>query len=146
MRAILVSGLLKKLYEDFKDRVDIYMVYVIEAHPEGSQNQLGPHYSKCKQHQGIEDRIDAAKMLVEIDREHETFTRDIKDASKVRIVLDNMDNDFHKSFDVFPDRVVVIEDKKLAYHGRRIDEQLSDNVLIADELRAWFERRFSVNK
>ncbi|XP_070570159.1 type I iodothyronine deiodinase-like isoform X2 [Ptychodera flava] len=142
MRAIVHPGFLKKLYEDYKEKVDIYMVYLMEAHAAGETQELGPHYSFFKEHKVLEDRINAAKLLMEMDSEYETFTSDMKDDTKVRMVLDSMDNSFFRVFAAMPDRVVVIEEGKLSFLGNTIEEQLVKGMLMTEELRYWIAERF----
>ncbi|XP_070571174.1 type I iodothyronine deiodinase-like [Ptychodera flava] len=141
--AIVHTGFLKKLYEDCKDcKVDIYMVYLMEAHADGETQELGSRYPFLKQHKVLEDRINAAKILIKMDSENETFTSDMKDDTKVRMVLDSMDNFFYRAFAAMPDRVVVIEEGKLSYLGNTIEEQSVQGMLMTQELRNWIATRF----
>ncbi|XP_070571175.1 uncharacterized protein [Ptychodera flava] len=141
-QAAVHAGFLKKLHEDFKDKVDIYMVYLREAHPIRNNQELSSHNSFIKQHEVIEDRINAAKMLIELGSKYDTFTSDIKDDTKVGILLDNMENSFCHAFAAMPVRVAVIEDGKLSFLGTTIEEQAAQGILMTDELRIWLAARF----
>ncbi|XP_077994317.1 type I iodothyronine deiodinase-like [Glandiceps talaboti] len=143
IKAIVHSGSLMKLYQEYKDRVDFIMVYMREMHPMGTIQDRGSNISLVEQHHTLDDRIEAANLLIELDTKYQTFSSDVTNSSKVPIVLDNMADDFKTIFAAMPDRVVVIENNRLAFIGYRVEEQVQEGLLMTDELRTWFCKRFS---
>ncbi|XP_077994201.1 thyroxine 5-deiodinase-like [Glandiceps talaboti] len=119
------------------------MVYIREAHPSDSLLERGKKISLVEQHKTLEDKIDAANLLVELDVEHQTFTDDVNDKSKIPMLIDNMDEAFQKTYDVMPDRFVVIENNHVVFLGSHVSQQFQKGMLMTDEVRVWFEQRFS---
>ncbi|XP_070571049.1 type I iodothyronine deiodinase-like [Ptychodera flava] len=146
-QAIVHSGALLKLFQDYKDRVDFLVVYLLEAHPSDGWS-LGAHYSFLSKHKTLEDRLEAARTMMELDN-HKTFTTDIKDDSRVRMVIDNMNDDFSLLYESVPDRAFIFKDGKIAFVGRTISQQVQPsevNTLMTDELRRWLGRHFKTSR
>ena len=77
---------------------------------------------------------------------HQTFTDNPKDNSKVRLVVDNITNDFAQAYKAHPDRVLVIEGGKIVYVGEYAEEQMRHaDRLMTDEARDWLQSRFPSN-
>ncbi|XP_077995044.1 thyroxine 5-deiodinase-like [Glandiceps talaboti] len=145
--AIVHSGSLRKLFDDYKDKVDFLMVYMYEAHPaEGWR--FGTHYSTVSRHRNIKERIDAAQTLIDLDSTYNTFSADLTDRSKIPIVCDNMDNEFDRVYAALPDRTYAIEEDKIKYIGRLVFQQMQSQSewLMTDEMREWLEGRFGKAK
>lgn len=115
-------------------------MYLAEAHPKGMWN-FGTKYYYMEQHGTIEERIQAARDLITADSSHNTFTTDPADHSKVRLVLDTMDNAFAIAYSAHPDRAIIIDSSgKVAYIGNNIAMQLDvSEQLMTDEIRHWME-------
>ncbi|XP_077868032.1 thyroxine 5-deiodinase-like [Saccoglossus kowalevskii] len=122
---------------DYKDKAEIILVYILEAHStEGWK--MGPRFSKSKQPTTIEERIDGARQLLDIIPD--TVTSDPYDASKVRVVVDDMDNKFDDAFWCWPDRSLVIHDDRYVFAGRNIIQQVrSPDKLLTHDLREYME-------
>ena len=66
------------------------------------------------------------------------MTDDVDDVTKVRLVVDQMDDLFSRMFNAFPDRVIFIRDRKIAYLGRGVIQQMTDaKRLMTHEARDW---------
>ena len=79
--------------------------------------------------------------MISMDSIHNTFTTNPFDNTKVRMVLDTIDNAFAMAYIAHPDRVFVIDtEDKMAFTGRNIDMQISEpEALMTDEVRNWLE-------
>ncbi|XP_038077112.1 type I iodothyronine deiodinase-like [Patiria miniata] len=140
--ACVLGGTLHELFRDFKDRVDFLCVYLAEAHPKGRWG-FGFDYQKMDQHKTIQERVEVARSLMEIDAQnHHTFTDDLSSQTKLRLVLDNMDNGFALAYDAHPDRILVIEGGRVTFIGRNVNDQLDQpHMLMTDEAREWLQER-----
>ncbi|XP_077868023.1 type I iodothyronine deiodinase-like [Saccoglossus kowalevskii] len=136
-QGIVHGGALHALYMDYKDKADIILVYILEAHStEGWK--MGTTFSDAKQPITIEERIDRARDLLYIIPD--TVTSDPYDTSKVRVVVDDMDNKFDETFWCWPDRSLAIKDGQLAFTGRNIVQQMkTPDKLLTTDLREWME-------
>ncbi|XP_070564579.1 type I iodothyronine deiodinase-like [Ptychodera flava] len=142
--ATVLSGAMSSLYRDFKDRVDFLYVYVLEAHPREGW-RVGSDFSSIGYHKNLDERIVAARLLIEADEKFQTFTTEISDSSKFRLVADPMDNVFAETYAALPDRSYVIEGDKLAFIGATIKQLCeSPHRLMTDWLRDWLEARFAM--
>jgi len=81
---------------EYSDSVDFLMVYIDEAHA-SDKWPLG-HFVDIPNHQTIQERTQAAKMLVS----NYDF--------KLPVLLDTMENLFDKNFAVWPERYFIIKD------------------------------------
>ncbi|XP_070571037.1 thyroxine 5-deiodinase-like [Ptychodera flava] len=117
------------------------MVYQPESHPKNGWS-MGSHLSLLDQHKTLEERREAARLLMELDTFH-TFTTDLADQTKVRLVLDNMEKSFSLEYDSYPSRAFIINEGKAALIGRTIDDQIKPRqtkILMTDELRKWLKK------
>ncbi|XP_072051865.1 type I iodothyronine deiodinase-like [Amphiura filiformis] len=129
-----------KLFADYQDRANFLCVYQAEAHPKEKWN-FGEMFSFMAQHKTIEDRIQAARDLIDIDSVHNTFTTNPSDNSKVRLVLDTMDNNFAITYSSHPDRIIIIDaEDKIVFVGSNVIEQIQQNDPMMDESRQWMEQ------
>ncbi|XP_072051866.1 thyroxine 5-deiodinase-like [Amphiura filiformis] len=135
--ACVLSGSLAKLFADYQDRANFLCVYQAEAHPKEKWN-YGEKFCFMTQHKRIEDRIQAARDLIDIDSVHNTFTTNPSDNTKVRLVLDTMDNNFAITYSSHPDRIIIIgADDKIVFVGNSI---IAQKGLMTDEARQWMEQ------
>ena len=79
--------------------------------------------------------------MIAMDSIHNTFTTNPFDKTKVRMVVDNIENAFAMAYVAHPDRVFVIDaDDRMAFTGQNIDEQLHEpEKLMTEEVRNWLE-------
>ena len=74
---------------------------------------------------------------------YQTFTEDPRSQSKLRLVLDTMDNAFSLAYDAHPDRIIVVEGGKVTFIGGDVRQQLQQpNVLMTEEVSEWLQQRF----
>ena len=80
--------------------------------------------------------------LIKLDAEHHgCLTADLKDKSKIPLVVDQMDDNFSSTFNAYPDRVVFVRDGKILYLGNKIMKQLGNPLhLMTHEARQWLEQ------
>ena len=58
--------------------------------------------------------------------------------TKVRVVVDQMDDLFAKMFKAHPDRVIFLRDGKVVYIGKTVMQQMKDpRRLMTHEARDW---------
>ncbi|XP_077994458.1 type I iodothyronine deiodinase-like [Glandiceps talaboti] len=114
--AIIHSGSLYKLHQDYKVNVDFLYIYILEAHPKDGW-PLGAHYSSHYQHVNVDERIAAARRLIEADSQYQTFTSNVQNEVKVRMVVDTMENMFAQTYASQPNRAFVIKNDKMAFIG-----------------------------
>ena len=75
-----------------------------------------------------------------MDSTHNTFTSNPFDKTKVRMVLDTMDNAFATTYVAHPDRAFVIDtEDRMAFTSSEIG-QLDPEILMTDEVRNWLEK------
>ncbi|XP_070572352.1 type I iodothyronine deiodinase-like [Ptychodera flava] len=146
MEAIVHSGALSSLHSDYKNVAEFLYIYILEAHPRDGWT-LGENFSTMNHHDNLEDRLAAARNLIESDTKFRTFTTDAEDLSRVRLVVDPMTDAFANAYAAAPDRAYVIEGGKMAYIGNTIQKQCDDPYkLMTDFLREWLEVRFPAKK
>ncbi|XP_070567475.1 type I iodothyronine deiodinase-like [Ptychodera flava] len=140
LRAMVHSGSLRRLFNDYKDKIDFIFVYILEAHPADGWI-MGSHYSTFNDATTVDERIDAARLLIEVDTEYKTFTEDIRGVDQIPILLDNMNNDFNRAYSAQPDRIFVLRDGKFEYIGETVSDSLQANPkkLASDLVRDWLE-------
>ncbi|XP_006825342.1 type I iodothyronine deiodinase-like [Saccoglossus kowalevskii] len=140
MSAVVYGGALRRLYVDYKDKAEFIIVYIKEAHTtEGWK--MGPKFSDSKQTTTLEERIDRARKLLEIVPN--AVTSDPYDASKIRVLVDDMNDTFDNAFWSWPDRAIVIQDGRLVFTGRNIAQQLrSPDKPLTHDLREWMDAHY----
>ncbi|XP_071501281.1 thyroxine 5-deiodinase-like [Diadema antillarum] len=102
---------------------------------------MGTNVSYMKQHQSLQERMAAARDLLDVDRAaHSCMTDDVTDISQFRLVVDQMDNSFSRMFNAHPDRVIFVKDGKVAYLSRTIFQQTMEPTrLMTHEARDWLQ-------
>lgn len=97
---------LEKVYQDYKDKADFYLIYLKEAHAiDGSRPS---RTVKIAQHKTLEERTTAATGCV----------ADLK--LTMPLLVDDMKNTVGDAFHGHPDRLFILSPKgKIAYRGER---------------------------
>ncbi|XP_070549640.1 uncharacterized protein [Ptychodera flava] len=102
--------------------------------------KVGMRFSSQPDPKTLEERIQRARDLVELNPN--LMTADHNDFSKVRVLVDDMDDSFDNAFMAHPDKVFIIEDGRLVYSGRNLMSQVMSPLhLMTDEIREWLEKR-----
>lgn len=91
---------LNEIYEEFKDRVQFYCVYIQEAHPtdgrQSAQNLVdGVLYEQPK---SLEEREELARVCV------------LRLNLKMPMLLDSMSNEVDRLYAALPDRLYVLDE------------------------------------
>ncbi|MBI3462955.1 MAG: hypothetical protein HY000_07820 [Planctomycetes bacterium] len=98
-------GRIEKLYEDYKDRAHIYVMYIREAHPVGGPRRP-PEEFKISDPKTLEERQRVAREFAE------------KVGLTIPILVDTMDDHVEQSYAGWPDRIYVIDATgKIAFQG-----------------------------
>lgn len=90
--------------------VDFIIIYIKEAHAADAWKFDGPQYSFIKNHQDIQDRIEAIKIMIEMAK----ITRD----HRIDVYSDTMDDHTNHLFRGWPERLYVLHDDKVMYQGQ----------------------------
>ncbi len=107
--------------------MDVLFVYIMEAHGR-DEWYVSSINDDVDQHKTIEDRLAAAKVLLERYPLHEG----------IRFVLDNMDNDFNATYSSWPFRYWIIDERQtIALKAMPKGDQVD-----LDSLIVWLENRF----
>lgn len=103
----------KEFYSKYRDQVDLKLVYVLEAHfveetidEDGNKDLLGwpiGNHFRYPQHKSLEDRLAMGRKFLN------------KYNIEIPMVCDNMDNEFNKTFGIWPDRAILIFQGKMAW-------------------------------
>ncbi|XP_071818869.1 thyroxine 5-deiodinase-like isoform X3 [Apostichopus japonicus] len=143
LKVCMFSGALSHLLKKYKSKAEFLLVYTSEAHPSDGW-KLGHKFSCLKQHQNVDDRIKAARLMIDQDAKHfKCLTSDPFNTEKVRVVLDNMNNTFTSSFCSGPIRAFALEDGQLVWMGPNIVHLMSNpQDLMTDKIEAWLRGRF----
>ena len=83
------------------------MVYISEAHPTDGWSIKSPTVPQIRQPKTFEERMDAAR----------NFKKSISGKVKAKMVVDDMDNLANITFGASPERLVVLQNGKVAYLG-----------------------------
>ncbi|KAK6307594.1 hypothetical protein J4Q44_G00227420 [Coregonus suidteri] len=99
----------RRLVEEFSDVADFLLVYIDEAHPSDGwvAPAMGPRSFEVRKHQSLEERVVAAKKLIE------SFSL----PSQCQLVADCMDNNANVAYGVSNERVCIVQRRKIAYLG-----------------------------
>eukprot|EP00054_Salpingoeca_dolichothecata_P007468 m.43065 g.43065 ORF g.43065 m.43065 type:complete len:120 (+) comp17082_c0_seq1:532-891(+) len=92
------------MISSFSAQVDFLVIYIEEAHPTDGWS-LGKDNPKIVAHQKLQERIDAAKHLVELT------------SPKCNVFVDPMDNPANKAYGGLFERLYVLHEGKIAYMG-----------------------------
>ncbi|XP_052818325.1 type I iodothyronine deiodinase-like [Mya arenaria] len=111
-----------QLVDDFAHEIDFVTVYIREAHASDGWNLIGNKY-EISQHETIDDRIEAAKLLSDSGLRSPLF-------------VDTMEDNAQKAYSSLPEALFVIEDGKIifkafgpyAYDPSQLQSWLTDKV------------------
>ena len=103
---------MEKLHEKYGDRVDFYLVYVAEGHP----NDYLPESND------LEDRAERAEMLC---AEYQL---------SIPVLLDDARNSVADAYHVFNDRVVLIEKGRIVFFNENKDDPEWPDFQMANKL------------
>lgn len=118
----------KQFYQQWKEKVDIYILYILEAHfVEKDENgnfiggwPIGYQYN-YEQHKSMEDRIKMAKIL------------ETEFQLEIPIILDEFSNGFNNIYRPWSDRAFLFIDNKIEYMGQ-INEDGTRNTIWTNEI------------
>jgi hypothetical protein len=123
----------KTFYNMNREKFDIYIVYILEAHFVEKDKDgkiiggwpIGRQYN-YPQHKTIEERIKMSNIL--------------KDEFQIEIPIwiDHMDNDFQNFHKIWPDGAVVYDKGKLIYTSKVDDNGIREKIW-TDEILELFE-------
>ncbi|KAF6732762.1 Type II iodothyronine deiodinase [Oryzias melastigma] len=115
------------LVEDFSDVADFLLVYIDEAHPSDGwvAPQMGPCSFSFRKHQNLEERMGAARQLIE----HFSLP------PQCQLVADCMDNNANVAYGVSNERVCIVHQRKIAYLGGK-----GPFFYNLKEVRQWLEQ------
>lgn len=98
-------GRIEKLYDDYKDKAHIYVIYIREAHPVGGPRRPPEEF-----------KITDPKTLEERQRVAREFAAKV--GLTVPILVDAMDDQVERVYAGWPDRIYVIDGQgKIAFKG-----------------------------
>ncbi|XP_070549556.1 thyroxine 5-deiodinase-like [Ptychodera flava] len=136
---IVDCGALHRLQTDYGNLAEFLFIYIREAH-EKEVFDIGSVLSCLAQHNDIDERIQAARMLIEFDSENQTFTTDITDHKRVRMLVDDMKNTFITAYPGYPVRAFICEKTDIRFIGSTMLDQMTNPMkIVTDEVREWFE-------
>jgi hypothetical protein len=88
---------MERMYQDYKDIAEFYIVYINEAHAADGRRPVGYAKEKgIKEHTNFGERCEVAERLVK-DKE-----------LTIPCLVDGMDNEVGKAYKGWPDRVYVV--------------------------------------
>src|SRR5262245_5227308 len=99
---------MQKLFDTYKDKAKIYIIYIMEAHPSDGWTMKANEKEgiQVKQPKDYEDRVKVAGECI----------KDLK--LTIPMLVDDMENTAQKAYGGWPDRLyVVAKDGKIAYRG-----------------------------
>ncbi|XP_077987436.1 type I iodothyronine deiodinase-like [Glandiceps talaboti] len=138
--AVVDGGSLKQLFQDYWDKVEFLFIYISEVHPPQGWG-LGDSFSLVDVPHSIEDRRDAARLMIHMAED--TFTTNTDDVDKIRVVVDDFNNTFNMAYGAQPDRIFVLVGDKLVYVGVNIFQQvMTPERLFVESAREWLETYF----
>jgi len=116
-------------------------IYLQEAHPKDGWS-FGDKFSPVNSHKTIEDRIDAARMLVDI--QPDLFTSEVDDNDdKVRVLVDNIDNTFALNYAAWPTRILVVENNEVSFISEHPSEVMQHpEFIMSDGIKQFIDKRF----
>ncbi|CAF1021305.1 unnamed protein product [Adineta steineri] len=86
-----------------------YLVINFEAHASDGWKFDHPQFSFIANHQDIKDRLDAVKILMDMGN--------ITEENKIDVYCDTMDDHTNHLFYGWPERLYILYDEKILYHG-----------------------------
>jgi hypothetical protein len=98
-------GRIEKLYDDYRDKAHIYVVYIREAHPVGGPRRP-PDEFKISDPKTLEERRRVAREFAE------------KVGLTIPILVDTMDDQVEQAYAGWPDRIYIIDQQgKIVFKG-----------------------------
>jgi len=109
-----------RLFEEYRDIADFTVIYVKEAHASDSwfvlSNNVGRRYAEH-----IGDRIEGLKEMIDLWGQSVDGLDSALSAghsgSSFEFLADNLDNEFSGRMGAEPERVYIVEDKKVVFKG-----------------------------
>lgn len=95
------------LMNKYKDDVDMYIVYISEAHPLDGWAIKAKNQPKHFQHKSMEERLRVAK----------EFQDSVKSITEAPVLVDDFTNNTEKYFGASPERLVVMDKSSVAFIG-----------------------------
>jgi len=115
------------LQKELQETTHFLSIYIEEAH---AQDEWPLGKREChNQPKALEERINLAKLYI------------TKYHSEIPILVDDMDNNFEKSYASWPDRYYVIEGGEIMLIGKPTIEWGYDRESFATEMRALHQYR-----
>ncbi|XP_077978228.1 thyroxine 5-deiodinase-like [Glandiceps talaboti] len=139
---VVVNGRLGDLYNKFKGEIELVVVYLQEAHP--SNGFKVDHLSNIEQHTNLKEKTEAAEELIMLCPQEDIISTNVKDADKVRFVVDDMDNTFAGHYDSFPDNNFIVKNGKLVLIGNDYtDSTVTSISWMIDTVDEWLTKYFT---
>ena len=91
----------------FKDKAEMIIIYLSEAHPTDGWQIIKSDQPKVVQHETMADRLDAVQIFLDI-----TSTK-----TTAPVYVDQMDNAIEGVFMAHPERLVIIDGDQIAFIG-----------------------------
>lgn len=99
-------GSIENLYRAYKDRANIYVIYIREAHPLGGKRRTPAEF-----------QITDPKTLAERQAVAEKFALTVK--LQVPILVDTIDDQVEQAYAGWPDRIYILDaDGRIAFKGQ----------------------------
>lgn len=111
------------LAENFSCVADFMMVYTLEAHPK--ENEDFTNSVEINIHQNLEDRMTAAKLMLETESQH---------FRHVKVVVDSMTNQGCTQYATFPARIFIIQDGIIRHVGGVGPFKMFDSICKAEDI------------
>ena len=124
----------QSFYDKYSSKVDIYIVYILEAHfVEKDENEnivdgwpIGFQYN-YPQHKTLEDRKKMVKVLLD------------EFPTTIPILMDNIGNEFQNEYKPWPDKAFMFKDNILKYVSKVNDDGSGTrNAFWTDEIEQIF--------
>jgi len=87
--------------------IDFIIIYIKEAHASDGWKFDGSQYSFIANHRNIQNRLDAAKIMIEMAK-----------INKISVYCDTIDDHTNHIFRASPERLYVLHDQKVLYQGQ----------------------------
>lgn len=126
----------QSFYDEFKDYMDIYLLYILEAHfveKDVSGNMVGGWPIGYQYNYGQPKTLDERMSMVLLLKTEYDPT--------IPILVDGMGNDFQNVYKPWPDRAYVFLDGKVVFHSVVNVDGTRDKPW-TDYVRDWLMSRF----
>lgn len=101
-------------------------MYVVEAHA-SDQWPLGKRVCVVPQHKTLEDRMNAAKLMIS-ERKY-----------RIPLVVDPIENNFEEAFCCWPERFYIVQNNKIAWIAQ--PGEFGDTSSWTHDIRTWLQRK-----